>query len=136
MATPDYESRKSLARANREFYGAFEALDLERMRALWLNSSEVKCVHPGGEILVGFERVQASWEAIFRSSSGPRIALEDVDLALAGSVGWVSLVERFRNADEPGPGSALAATNLFRHADGEWRLVLHHASPLARRFFP
>ena len=36
MSQSDYAASKELARANREFYRAFEAFDSEAMRALWL----------------------------------------------------------------------------------------------------
>jgi hypothetical protein len=30
-----------------------------------------------------------------------------------------------------GPGSAVAAINVFRRSDDGWRLVAHHGSPIA-----
>ena len=136
MGDPDYVPRKELARANRAFYQCFEKLDLEAMRALWLDEPLVRCIHPGGEVLVGPERVLASWAAIFANTKSIRFDLADISIEILGDVGWVTSIERIQT--ETGVGqhaSEMAATNVFVRRDGEWRLVLHHASPIARRFF-
>lgn len=137
MSQSDYAASKELARANREFYRAFEAFDSKAMRALWLDDPGVTCVHPGGELLIGSERVLGSWDAIFQSGARVRFALEDVELFVEGTVGWVHLYERLREADaDPAEDApALAATNIFLLRDGVWRMQLHHASPVARRFY-
>jgi ketosteroid isomerase-like protein len=136
MGDPDYLPRKELARANRAFYQSFERLDLEAMRALWLDDPMVRCIHPGGEVLVGRERVIASWGAIFANTERIRFDIEDLAIELAGDMGWVTSVERIKTKTDEGPlTSEAAVTNLFVRRDGEWRMVLHHASPIARRFF-
>lgn len=140
MPDPDYQPRKDLARANRAFYHSFEKLDLPAMKALWLDeppeSLAVRCVHPGGEILVGRERVMAAWSAIFSSTKRIRFDIEDLSLDLLGETGWVTNIERIHTeTDEGEMTSEAAATNLFVRRDGGWRMVLHHASPIARRFF-
>jgi len=136
MGDPDYLPRKELARANRAFYQSFERLDLDAMRALWLDDPMVRCVHPGGEVLVGRERVIASWGAIFANTERIRFDIEDLAIELVGDMGWVTSVERIKTKTDDGPlTSEAAVTNLFVRLDGEWRMVLHHASPIARRFF-
>ncbi len=140
MVDPHYQPRKDLARANRAFYQCFEKLDLAAMDALWLNDpadpAKVRCVHPGSEVLVGRERVMAAWIAIFSSTKHIRFDLEDLALELVGDVGWVTNIERIHSqTDEGEVTSEAAATNLFVLRGGVWRMVLHHASPIARRFF-
>ena len=136
MSQSDYAATKALARANRAFYEAFEAADAAAMRALWVDDASATCIHPGGELLVGAERVQSSWEAIFRGGQRVRFALEDIELHLRGEVGWVHLYERLSEEGvDPSDSPALAATNLFVLREGVWRMQLHHASPVARRFF-
>lgn len=140
MADPYYEARKEVARANRSFYRAFERQDPAAMRAIWLDSPTVKCIHPGGQVLSGIDRVQASWEAIFENTEGIRFDLADLDIQIEGGVAWVLGVERIRSSSSSSPGqpllSEMAGTNLFVRRDGDWKLVLHHASPISRRFSP
>lgn len=136
MDAPDYLPRKELLRANRAFYQSFEKLDIEGMRALWLPDTCVRCIHPGGEVLVGIERVLAAWTAIFENTLEIKFEIHDPAIELNGDMGWVTQVERIKTKMEEGPvTSEAAATNLFVRREGQWRMVLHHASPIARRFF-
>jgi ketosteroid isomerase-like protein len=130
----DYDATKEAARANRAFYRAFEKLDLEAMRAVWLDDDGVKCVHPGWPLLSGIERVMGSWEAIFESTSAIAFELADLVVRIVGGLGWVTNVERMRMSEAAGErGAEALATNLFTMRDGVWRMVLHHASPIVGR---
>lgn len=136
MDDQNYLPRKELLRANRTFYRCFEELDIRGMRALWLDDESVRCIHPGGEVLVGVERVLTAWQTIFENTLEIQFEIHDPAIELMGDVGWVTQVERIRTRLEEGPvTSEAAATNLFVKRAGQWRLVLHHASPIARRFF-
>ena len=135
MEGAPYNSAKEAARANREFYRAFERLDFEAMRAVWLDDDSIQCVHPASERLVGRERVHASWAAIFRATDAIHFDLEDLSIEIVGDFAWASLIERIRPGKEGEPLSEAVATNLFVRRDDGWKLILHHASPIARRFF-
>lgn len=138
-----YEATKELLRGNREFYRAFEKLDLPAMRALWLEGEQARCVHPGGELVIGYARILESWQMIFAGTESIRFELVDVHAEVQGEAGWVTGYERiYASREGAGPGgergalmAEAAATNVFRRVDGRWRLVLHHASPVERRFF-
>lgn len=153
----DYETQKSVARANRGFYRAFERLDLDAMSNLWVHDRRARCIHPGGEVLVGHDRVLASWGAIFQGSEGLRFEILDLAIEILGDLAWVTCIERIHanaganaeSSSEPTVDTGFepesespeemitetAATNLYVHEDGEWKMLLHHASPIARRFF-
>lgn len=129
-----YEEAKKVARANLAFYRAFEALEVPRMAAIWLRETYVKCVHPGSEMLVGFDAVMASWRAIFQHTEKISFAVHDIDVRVQGDLAWVTLteaVETHYSANER--GTSVAATNVFERRDAKWLMVLHHASPLLRR---
>lgn len=137
MTEPEYEDSKEVARLNRAFYQAFERLDLEAMQSIWLDDPAIKCIHPGGETLAGRERVLGSWKMIFEHTTRIRVEIEDLSIAMLGEHAWASNVERVRAPTENGiQVTEMAATNLFRRIDGRWWMMLHHASPIARRFFP
>jgi ketosteroid isomerase-like protein len=132
-----YADQKDAARANRAFYRAFEKLDLEAMAQVWLDDERIRCVHPGGELLVGRSRVLQSWAAIFASTDSIEFALEDLEIQVTGDVAWATLTERITvRAGGQEAGSATVATNVFERTAAGWKLVLHHGSPLERRFFP
>lgn len=136
MSPETYLQRKHAARANRAFYRALETLDLDAMRGLWLDDPTVKCVHPGGELIVGTERVLESWRRIFEHTRDLRLELLDVELEVVGECAWANHVERIHFGVESGiVVSEAAATNVFVRREEQWKLVLHHSSPIARRFF-
>jgi ketosteroid isomerase-like protein len=82
----------------------------------------------------GRERVLATWRAIFEATDAIRFELVDLEMELHGELACVHLVERITTRAEGTEqvGEAVA-TNLFARRGERWRLLLHHASPLARR---
>ena len=137
MNSAEWSSKKEVAAANRRFYQAFERQDLEAMRTAWLDHPEVRCVHPGSEMIVGTGRVLASWAAVIRGSQGIRFDLTDLSVQVSGDSAWVCGIEEIRVQSQEGERlSSAAVTNLFVRSGGEWKLLLHHASPISRRIFP
>lgn len=110
---------------HRAFYRALSACDLEAMDRVWLHAPWVRCVHPGWELLIGWDAVRASWEGIFGNRPSHVVEAGGVTLRLAGDFSWVSAVERIRSR---GSVSFTAATNLFHRTGDGFRMVLHHAS--------
>jgi len=138
MDPSDYDAWKEVARADRAFYRCFERLDIAAMEALWLRDDRVRCIHPGGEVLLGYEQVMASWRAILGGNASLRFELVDPSIEVVGDLAWASHVERISSGDEEPEHASVseaAATNVYQLRDGEWKMVVHHASPIARRFF-
>ena len=136
MHVPDHVVREDLRRANERFYEVFQRLDFDAMRALWLDEPAIRCVHPGSEALVGPEEVHAAWRAIFASTESIHVDIAQVTLELNGSTGVVGCIERVYDDREPRRiDSVMAATNVFVRRGGCWYMSVHHASPIARRFF-
>ncbi len=117
--------------ANQRFYRAMENADPQAMADVWLHADWVKCVHPGWDLIVGWENVQESWEQIFSGNSGMRIAPAEVEITHEGDFALVSCYEVLAIflPDRPAPVSArTTATNLFQRVEGEWKMIHHHAS--------
>jgi len=111
--------------ANDAFYEAFAAASLEAMDAVWAEQPNVFCIHPGWPPITNRAEVMASWQEIL-SNAGP-IPVSGVapKSTIFGDIGLVCCYERFANQH-------LVASNLFIRADGRWRMIHHHAGPLAR----
>ena len=125
---PD-DPRADLVEANARFYRVFESQDLEQMEALWAHGDHVRCVHPGWCLLVGWEAVRRSWEAIFKASHEMRFSIGDVHVQCEGGVGWVTCTENILSeARGTISVTSVLATNIFEHGGGEWLMVHHHAS--------
>ncbi len=122
--------------ANRRFYQAFAALDLEQMDRVWAHEDWVECVHPGWDLLLGWEEVRESWTRIFASTQRMKVEIRSVWVRVEGEVAWVACTEHVTSTFERGFDQAqVQATNIFVRrpaAEGglEWRMAVHHASPL------
>jgi SnoaL-like domain len=79
------------------------------------------CIWP---VLVGREAVLESWRRILGNPGAERIEFHDAAAMVAGSEGRVLCIEVIG-------GMAFAASNWFRRIDGTWRMIHHHASPIA-----
>ncbi|MCP9952756.1 MULTISPECIES: nuclear transport factor 2 family protein [Actinomadura] len=131
-------NRADVDEVHAEFYAAFEAGDFDRMSAVWADgqyAEAVSCVHPGWTMLRGRESVLRSWALIMANTSYIQFVLTDVETDVYGDHAVVTCKENILTADEDTEtgflaGGSIVATNVFVRADGEWRLLLHHGSPV------
>jgi ketosteroid isomerase-like protein len=121
----DSEVEAEVRAANRRFYDAFEARDLEAMSDVWEHADRVSCTHPGWRTLHGWGAVAGSWFALFGGPQPLQFILTDERVAVAGDAAWVTVDENLIASDGSG---TVAAVNVFVRADGGWRLVAHHGS--------
>ena len=125
---------ESVRAANSAFYAALEARDLDAMADVWEHSDRIVVTHPGWPMLRGWARVAASWDAIFRNTGYIQFVLTDEQVTLAGDAAWITLDENIlqtASSDELS-GSQATTINVFaRDEDAHWRMVVHHASPVA-----
>jgi ketosteroid isomerase-like protein len=110
--------------ANAAFYKAFLTRDLAAMELLWADDG-VSCIHPGWTALIGRESVLASWRNILGNAEQSPIHFGAAEALVAGDEGRVVCVELI-------DATVFAATNLFHRINGVWRMVHHHASPIAQ----
>jgi ketosteroid isomerase-like protein len=111
------------------FYEALENGDADAAIDLWLDDSDVCCVHPNGPRLLGHAAVTGSWRAILangplRVRAASKKTLETPMIALHNVVEEVLVVQ--------GGTQKLVqviATNAYVKTPAGWKMVLHHASP-------
>ncbi len=151
-AAPQLSNPEQAVReANRQFYQAFAALDLERMGQIWAHEDWVECVHPGWDLLLGWEEVREGWARIFASTQRIQVEISSVWVRVEGDVAWVACTESVTSTFERGFDQALVqATNIFVRrvvdpapsrraaapATHRWQLVAHHGSPLPAAHAP
>ena len=120
--------QEAVAAANKAFYAAFEARDLDAMSKLWEHSDRIVCTHPGWASLRGWGQVAASFFALFQNSQHLQFILTKESAEVVGDMAWVSVDENILQSTS---ATTVAALNLFvRTVDG-WRMVAHHASPVS-----
>jgi ketosteroid isomerase-like protein len=111
--------------ANDAFYRAFTHRDADAMAALWAEDHPVACIHPGSDVLTGRDAVVASWRAVLVPGGAPELSCSHAEAHVLGDVAVVTCHEVIR------AGGRLAATNVFVRERGAWRMVHHHAAPIA-----
>ena len=112
---------------NHAFYDAHERRDLDAMRAVWEHSDRVVCIHPGWPILRTWPVVEESWRRILGGPGRNQFILTNDSVSVDGDTAWVTLDE---NLVAGGTTGTIAATNMFVHTGGSWKMVLHHGSPV------
>lgn len=123
--------------ANQAFYEALQSLELARMEAVWLHDDWVRCLHPGWDLILGWDDIVESWANIFRSTTQMRVAISRVLVHVAGDAAWVSCLENVTSTFEEGFATAIVeATNIFMRRNDRWLMVHHHTTPLPDRTPP
>lgn len=125
--TPDDDAQ--VVEANAGFYRAFESLDIAEMDRVWSHADHVRCIHPGWGLLVGWDAVRESWDAIFKGSREMRFSVEDVCPHVDADLGWVTCTENILSHSRGQVAvTSLLATNVFERRGGDWLMIHHHAS--------
>jgi ketosteroid isomerase-like protein len=120
-------SEAAVLQANAAFYLAFTRGDFPAMAELWAAQAPVACFHPGAPALIGRGAVVDGWRQIMGEGPPFEMHCERAHVQLLGDCAIVTCYEC--NGDNP---AHLAATNVFVLENGSWRMVHHHAGPLAR----
>ena len=125
------ERIKQVTRTNEAFYEAFQTLDIAQMDKVWAQKEYVTCIHPGWTLRSGWPEVRDSWVLIFNNTFSMEFELTDLQVQVAGDLGWVVCMEHIVNRQgEAEQRSRILATNLYERLDGEWRIIHHHGSPV------
>src|SRR5258706_10856431 len=85
--------------ANRAFYAAFEARDMDAMSDLWEHSDRTACVHPGWTRLTGWGAISASFFALFQNDQPLQFILTSELVEVDGDLAWVSVDENILGED-------------------------------------
>jgi ketosteroid isomerase-like protein len=120
----------AVLRANASFYRAFSKGDSVAMGELWAEGVPVACIHPGSHALFGRAAVIESWGQILRNAPPFDLRCDSPVVRVFGNApGGLAIVSCYEgNGERP---AHLAATNVFVFEGGSWRMVHHHAGPMA-----
>ena len=125
------KNEDSIIAANEGFYKAFNARDLDAMKNVWGSHEKITCIHPGWVPLNGLESIIDSWEGIFKNSGNMDIQITDISVTTSESLAWISCVEKLYTIATHGVlASKVFSTNLFQLNEGNWEMIMHHASSL------
>uniref|UniRef100_A0A0D6R7S7 F-box domain-containing protein n=1 Tax=Araucaria cunninghamii TaxID=56994 RepID=A0A0D6R7S7_ARACU len=119
-----YAATKAVKDVNADYYRILKAKNIGDMSRFWLKADYVKCIHPGGRILTGYDAVIESFEPpAFNWNQRYDCQLRDVRVRVLGDMAWVTLKEYVNAASEP-----FLVTNIYEVHNGQWLMVHHHSS--------
>ena len=125
--------KEAVLAANQGFYDAFSNKDSQVMTSLWWQGSTSSCIHPGGRVILGWEDIRASWEAIFRNTDSLEIDIEVVKAEIDRALAYIVVSETVLQSSRGRKMKAQSiATNVFQKMAQKWYLVQHHGSPIIR----
>ena len=114
--------------AEAAFYAAFSSADIETMERVWSDSVHTVCIHPMSAPLYGRAAIVASWAGILEKGGG-RISHQTLYRRAEGNLAVHGIEERLMLPQ--GVEARMHATHVYtRDAEGGWKLLMHHASPL------
>ena len=111
------------------FYDAFNRGDLDALMALWSETDDVVCIHPGGSRLVGLHAIRESWKQLFGSGLRLRLKLHHGIIQSSPMLSVRSVLQHVVVEGEDSMSPPVIATNVYARGAFGWRLILHHASP-------
>ena len=128
--------RRTAADAEAAFYDAFERADLAAMTDLWAEDPSIVCIHPLGAVLTGPEEVNESWRQLFAQGPSLKFAPRPISQLETPEAATHIIYEFVSLPGEHGERPPLITTNSYRRINGNWHIVLHHASPHPDSFAP
>lgn len=124
-------TKDALLEINKSYYKAFENFDLETMAQIWSNTDDVVCIHPGWDILVGWEKVKEGWNKIFMEETLLKFTIRKPNVIIRDKVGIISCIEEiFISSRETISQTFIATTNLYQETEKGLKLFYHHSSPV------
>ena len=129
----DSTDRDVILATNEAFYHAFSQRNLQEMTSLWWQGSTSLCIHPGGQVILGWEEIRASWDSIFRHTDSLEIDIEIIKIEVDQALSYVVVGETVLQSSRGRKIKAQSiATNTFQKMAQKWYLVHHHGSPIIR----
>ena len=73
-----------------------------------------------------------SWQKIFLAAQDLEIKLSHLEVTTSEELAWVTCQENLFSILSSGVQlSKVHSTNLFKKINDEWKMILHHASPVS-----
>lgn len=124
-------TKEALIEINKSYYKAFENFDIEMMSQIWSNTDDVVCIHPGWDILVGWEKVKEGWNKIFMEETLLKFTIRNPNVIIRYKIGIISCIEEiFISSRETISQTFIATTNLYQETESGLKLFYHHSSPV------
>lgn len=110
------------------YYDAIDEKDLNALMAVWDESATILCLLPMMPIQQGREAVEMAWRALFNSDIALEIQIKHLSWIETDEIA-IHLIEEWVNTGAESGLQPVYATNIYRHGDQGWHLIMHQNSP-------
>jgi len=116
-------------------YASLSSLDIGPMERYWAREPYVRYIGPPSKaVAVGWDEVKKTIEAGNAALSARKVDLTQAHIQVLGSLAWevgIEMTQRvLKNAEVLATQNFV--TNIYENKNGQWLMVSHHASPIAR----
>jgi len=130
------DSQQAIRQATLDFYVALNSElkgDSDPMATVWSHGSDVSNLSAYGGRATGWNEVMAGFRNAARHNLTGRIAPSQILVVVDREMGFSVCEESgdLRGSDNLPFKVSGRATNIFRLENGRWKLVHHHADPIA-----
>ena len=123
---------------HRAFYDAWERADIDGLCEMWVDSTDVSLILPGGEPCRGPDNIRRQLTEMVALTPGIQFLFEDLHVSVHGEVATLTCVESPLTTDAFGRTdvsehlelSRLAVTMVFLRTPAGWRVWHHQAAPV------
>ncbi|MCK4833123.1 MAG: nuclear transport factor 2 family protein [Gammaproteobacteria bacterium] len=115
--------------ALQDFYQAFNARDLQKVSANWLQTEEASMSNPLGGVRRGWDEIAAVYQRLFAGEA--TVYVEFYDYSIHQSAQFFCAVGRERGYFEIAQQQlelAIRTSRIYHKQDGLWRQLHHHGS--------
>lgn len=124
----------AVERRVRSLYTAIETGDLDLMGAVWADSDDVVCIHPGWPVVRGRSAMLRSWAVVMAGTPYVQFFLTDLVVDAKGDTAVVTCAESLLTGAEGSAegfmGARAVSTKVLVRTSTGWRVTLHHSSPV------
>jgi len=121
--------------ANRAYYDALSARNLDAMAVVWdLSAQAVNVAPPTRPVAhVGWPAIRKNYEEFWSTLVRLTVTMDEPSIAVHGEVAWVRGIERTERIalDGSKSGGENYGTSIFIKRDGRWLMVFHQAAPVS-----
>jgi ketosteroid isomerase-like protein len=110
------------------FYDALDEQDLDKMLSVWDDDDAIACLLPMQPFVQGRARLESLWRSLLSRAQRLDLSVTHIQWIEMPSTA-LHLVEERLSGPDGRPQPPVYATNVYRHTENGWRLVLHQNSP-------
>jgi ketosteroid isomerase-like protein len=123
-----------IADANRAYYAALSARDMEAMAEIWDQSENAVNIAPPTRPMahVGWPAIRRNYEEFWSTLKQLAVTMVAPSIVERGDTAWVYGVETTQRTTPDGTTQAGKnyGTSIFVRSNGRWLMVFHQAAPI------